>query len=476
MLFNSLEFAIFLPLVFIVYWSLQRFSLVVRNLFLAAMSCVFYGWWDYRFLSLIALSAVVDFVVAPFLHKESDKRRRLVLLSVSVGTNLGVLAAFKYFNFFKDSFAELMLLVGFRPSMPTLDILLPVGISFYTFQTLSYTIDVYRGRMTPTRDFVAFFAFVSFFPQLVAGPIERAQNLLPQFLERRKFVLSDSRDGLRRMLLGFLKKVVVADNLAPHVDEIFGNYSTCDSSTLLVGVFLFAMQIYCDFSGYSDIAIGTARLFGFELTQNFAYPYFSRNFGEFWSRWHISLSSWFRDYLYIPLGGNRATRLRRAINIIVTFSVSGLWHGANWTYVVWGLLNGLYYVPYVFMGQRDKTTGVVAEGRLFPGVRDVVNISITFSATLLAWVFFRSPTLTDAFAYLARFVTTPWGGIAGDLIWPLAVCILVLMIEWLQRSKVHALAIEGFPVVLRWTIYVFGIAAFIVFGNFGRHEFIYFQF
>ena len=340
MLFNSLIFPIFLVAAFAIYWLLARAPLKVQNLFLIGASYLFYGWWDPRFLSLIFVSSLVDYVVGRVLAKETRPGRRKTLLTVSLLTNLGILGFFKYFNFFIDSFVELLALVGIEAHVTTLRIILPVGISFYTFQTLSYTIDIYRKKIDHTEDAIAFFAFVSFFPQLVAGPIERAASLLPQFLRKREFELDKAKDGMRQMLWGFFKKVVIADNVAGHVNTIFDGYHSYDGFTLFLGVFFFAIQIYCDFSGYSDIAIGVARLFGFSLMRNFAFPYFSRDIAEFWRRWHISLSTWFRDYVYIPLGGSRtATRARHIANIIITFTVSGLWHGANWTFVIWGFLN-----------------------------------------------------------------------------------------------------------------------------------------
>lgn len=333
MIFNSLAFVVFLPLVFMVYWGTRVSSARLQNVVIIIASYVFYGWWDVRFLSLIVLSSAVDFVVGLNLEGEQRSGHRKLLLLLSVATNIGLLATFKHFNFFVSSFASLTESIGFGANLPSLQIILPVGISFYTFQTLSYTIDIYRRKIGATRDPFAFFAFVSFFPQLVAGPIERAANLLPQFGRARVFSSSLATEGLRQMLWGMAKKVVVADNLAPHVEAIFRDYASLDGLTLAWGAVLFSFQVYCDFSGYSDIAVGTARLFGVKLSADFAYPYFSGSIVEFWRRWHISLSSWFRDYVYIPLGGSRVSHVARIRNILVTFTVSGLWHGANWTFV-----------------------------------------------------------------------------------------------------------------------------------------------
>ncbi len=397
MLFNSFAFAVFLPVVFGLYWALGRQRTRMQNGLLLVASYVFYGWWDPRFLSLIVVSSIVDYVVGLRMAAEEQRARRKALLIVSLATNLGILGFFKYFNFFVDSFAELLGLFGLHANMPALRIILPVGISFYTFQTLSYTIDIYRREIEPTRDMLAFFTFVAFFPQLVAGPIERAKSLLPQFLGERSFDTERAKDGLRQMLWGLAKKVVIADNLAGHVDDIFRGAPDLDGMTLFLGTFFFAVQIYCDFSGYSDIAIGTARLFGFSLMRNFAFPYFSRDIAEFWRRWHISLSTWFRDYVYFPLGGSRVGKPRHIWNLIVTFTVSGFWHGANWTFIIWGFLNAVYYVPLMLVKHHRRNLDTVAEGRLLPSVREALAMLATFGATLIAWVFFRAATVGDAF-------------------------------------------------------------------------------
>jgi len=325
MLFNSIEFAIFLPIVFILYWFVTNRDLRVQNLLLLVASYVFYGWWDYRFLSLIVFSSIVDYSIGLQMSKTDAQNKRKLLLFASLCVNLGLLGFFKYYNFFIDSFVDAFTFFGHSINPDRLNIILPVGISFYTFQTLSYTIDVYKRKLEPTKDILSFFAFVSFFPQLVAGPIERATNL----------------DGMRQILWGLFKKVAIADNCAVFVNLIFANSADHSGSTLFIGAILFAFQIYCDFSGYSDIAIGTARLFGFNLMKNFAFPYFSRDIAEFWRRWHISLSTWFRDYLYIPLGGSRGSNYVKIRNTFIIFIVSGFWHGANWTFIVWGFLNAL---------------------------------------------------------------------------------------------------------------------------------------
>jgi D-alanyl-lipoteichoic acid acyltransferase DltB (MBOAT superfamily) len=394
---------------------------------------------------------------------------------VSVLVNLGLLGVFKYFNFFADSLTALAAGVGWEPGFVTLQIVLPVGISFYTFQTLSYTIDVYRGRIPPTTDFVAFTAYVAFFPQLVAGPIERATNLLPQFLAPRRFDFASAQDGMRQILWGLFKKVVVADTCGMVVDEVFAAPGDFSSLTLALGAVFFAFQIYGDFSGYSDIAIGTSRLFGFSLMRNFAFPYFSRDIAEFWRRWHISLSTWFRDYLYFPLGGSRVSRGRVVRNVFIIFLVSGLWHGANWTFVVWGLLNALYFVPLLLGSRNRMHLDVVAEDRSWPTPGEVVQVGMTFGLTCLAWIFFRADSVGDAVTYLQAMLT-------GPLVTPLrlssvglAVAAVMIGIEWIQRRREHGLECGSWHPAVRRAMYAFCVLA--IMKHFGvQREFIYFQF
>ncbi len=387
---------------------------------------------------------------------------------------------FKYFNFFVDSFGLLLTSLGFSANLPTLQVLLPVGISFYTFQTLSYTIDVYKKKIEPTRDFIAFFAFVSFFPQLVAGPIERAKNLVPQFLKRRKFDVVQAEDGMRQMLWGFFKKMVIADNAAYYVNEIFANYQDQSGATLLLGAVLFGFQIYGDFSGYSDIAIGTARLFGFNLMQNFAFPYFSRDIAEFWRRWHISLSTWFRDYVYIPLGGSRCSRTKQFRNTMIIFIVSGFWHGANFTFLAWGALHALLFLPLLLTKRNRKHTDVVSSRDIIQNPMVVLKILFTFLMVTLAWIFFRAPTIVDAFAYLKIIATGLFDKPAVHYVihqQPFFYGIVLMFImEWIHRVRQHGLQIERWPLVVRWFMYI-GISVFIfMFGNFNQTEFIYFAF
>ncbi len=476
MLFNSFAFAAFLPIVFTAYWSLGRARWRIQNAFLLAASYVFYGWWDWRFLSLVVLSSAVDFAVGRGLAKAEAPRVRRALLWVSLSVNLGMLGFFKYFGFFVDSAIALLESVGLEPGRTTLAIVLPMGISFYTFQTLSYTVDVYRGKLQPTRDPIAFFAFVSFFPQIVAGPIERAHSLLPQFRRPRVFCPTRAADGLRQMLWGLAKKVVVADNLAPVVDHAFAHHAQLDSVTLTLAAALFTVQLYCDFSGYSSMAIGIARLFGFELSRNFAYPFFARSMAELWRRWHISLSSWFRDYVYVPLGGSRHGLSRALRNVILVFVVSGLWHGADWSFAVWGLLNGLFLVPSMLSGHRVPRD-VVAAGRLLPTLREAASMARTFWLYTFSLVFFRATGIGDAGAYLTRLATA---GVAGfdpaPLTEPLLLAGLMLAIEWLHRDAPHGLSLGRLPLLARWAAYCGVALTIMVVGSIDERAFVYFQF
>ncbi len=478
MLFNSFAFAVFLPVVFVLYWLLQRSPLKAQNLFLLVASYVFYGWWDWRFLILIFASSLTDYMVGRGLATTGDDQRRKLLVGASLVVNLGLLGYFKYYNFFIESVSDLLRMLGMHPSVSTLSIILPVGISFYTFQTLSYTIDIYRGKVEPVRDPIAFFAFVSFFPQLVAGPVERARNLLPQFTVRRRFDPALASDGMRQILWGLLKKMVVADNVGLVVDHVFGAYHEMGWLSLLIGGTMFSVQIYCDFSGYTDIAIGTARLFGFDLMRNFAYPYFSRNLTEFWSRWNISISSWFRDYVYIPLGGSRVSSLRHMVNLVITFTVSGLWHGANLTFVVWGFAHGLCYVATMVTGHTTRYDDIVAKGRLLPSPREAAAMLMTLVPVVLTAIVFRTPTISASGVFIAKMFTLQGGTWPGLAYFAEALVITGVMfaVEWLQRERRHGLAIHFMPRPLRWAVYYVAVAVLVLWGNFGQHEFIYFQF
>jgi alginate O-acetyltransferase complex protein AlgI len=478
MLFNSLDFAVFLPIVFLLYWFLANKTLKGQNFFIVVASYVFYGWWDWKFLSLILFSTLVDYLVGYRLAKEKKQESRKMLLWVSILVNLGFLGFFKYYNFFLDNFIDAFTILGIPFQANTLNIILPVGISFYTFQTLSYSIDVYKRRLEPTYDFIAFAAFVSFFPQLVAGPIERATNLLPQFFKKRSFDYVKAVDGMRQILWGLFKKVVIADNCAEYANEIFANYQEHNGSTLALGAAFFAIQIYGDFSGYSDMAIGTSRIFGFNLTQNFAFPYFSRDIAEFWRRWHISLSTWFRDYLYIPLGGSKGGTWMKIRNTFIIFIVSGFWHGANWTFIIWGALNAIYFLPLLVTKRNRSNLGVVAEGRLLPSLKELFQIALTFSLTCFAWVFFRAENLHHAFGFLSRFFSDPIFVMPEKR--PVQLLIIIALffsVEWIGRSNKHAL--ESLAKInskkMRWFIYVLVFMAIVFYGA-REQKFIYFNF
>lgn len=478
MLFNSIEFAIFLPIVFILYWFVFKKHLRWQNVLIVASSFVFYGWWDWRFLFLMIFSASIDFFAGIKIEKSDSQKRRKFFLLLSIFTNLGILGVFKYFNFFIDNFTRTFSFLGYQINPVSLNVILPVGISFYTFQALSYTIDVYRKQLPAVKDPVSYFAYISFFPQLVAGPIERATNLLPQFFKERKFDYSHAVNGLRQILWGLFKKIVIADNCSIYANEIFSHYKSYSGSTLLLGSFFFAFQIYCDFSGYSDIAIGSARLFGFNLMRNFAYPYFSRDIAEFWRRWHISLSTWFRDYVYIPLGGTRGHIKIRLRNLFIIFLVSGFWHGANWTFIAWGLLNALYFLPLLIFGKHRKNLNIAGEGKLFPSINEFLQICITFLLTSFAWIFFRSKSLSDAFAYISGIFSKSF--FKAPEIFPksfITIIIVFILIEWIQREKQHALQFDTlkWPRPVRWGFYLLLILIIFLYGGV-QQQFIYFQF
>ena len=482
MLFNSIDFAIFLPVVFILYWFVTNNKLKLQNFLIVAASYLFYGWWDWRFLSLIIFSTIVDYTVGRKLQNEENQIRRKALLWTSILVNLGFLGLFKYYNFFLDNFLTAFAFFGKEIKANSLNIILPVGISFYTFQTLSYTIDVYKRKLQPTKDFIAFSAFVSFFPQLVAGPIERATNVLSQFHKKRTFDYSKAVDGMRQILWGLFKKVVIADNCAEFANHIFNNSAEMNGSTLVLGALFFTFQIYGDFSGYSDIAIGTSRLFGFNLMKNFSFPYFSRDIAEFWRRWHISLSTWFRDYLYIPLGGSRGGTLMKVRNTFIIFMISGFWHGANWTFIVWGALNAIYFLPLLLLNKNRMNTDTVARGKYLPSFKEFFKMGITFTLTVLAWVFFRAENIQHAYNYLSGifshslFSSPYYTGIG--LAQPTILLIIVfILVEWIGREDEYAIEKFGlkWKSPLRYVIYYSIAFAIFYFGG-KEQQFIYFQF
>lgn len=476
MLFNSVDFAVFLPLVFLLYWAGFHRKTASRSAFLVVVSYLFYGWWDWRFLLLIALSSGLDFHIAQRIGASDNDRYRKVCLWLSIGFNIGVLAFFKYANFFIDSFISAFTLLGADLSPWSLQLILPVGISFYTFQTLSYTIDVYRNKIKVTSDWLSFFAYVSFFPQLVAGPIERAASLLPQFKTPKHFDPAIIRSGLHLMLWGFFKKLVVADNCGYWVDLIFADPASHSSMVLLLGIVLFAFQIYGDFSGYSDIAIGVGRLFGFQLRRNFAYPYFSRNVAEFWRRWHISLSTWFRDYLYIPLGGSRGGRGQQARNVLVIFLISGFWHGANWTFIIWGLIHALLFLPLIVGGRNRTYLSTIAQGRVLPGVWEGFAMLYTFILVGLAWVFFRADSVTAAFTYFGHLFTFSHFGFRLGMVFPLLAIAVLLLVEWFSREEEIVFLFLAKQAWVRWGAYWAVGLAILLFSPSEPSVFIYFQF
>lgn len=473
MLFNSYEFAIYLVIAFLLYWFVFNKQLKLQNLFLLLISYVFYGWWDWRFLILIAFSTCVDFGVGILLEKTINKKPRKLIFALSCFVNLGLLGFFKYCNFFIDSFNGVLDSFGYNMSLTSLHIILPVGISFYTFQSLSYTIDVYKQKMKPTHDFISFAAFISFFPQLVAGPIERARHILPQFYVNRQFNYESAKSGMRQILWGLFKKIVIADSCSVAVDHIFTNYSRLPGSTLALGAIYFSIQIYCDFSGYSSIAIGTAKLFGFSLMTNFSFPYFSKSVAEFWRNWHISLSTWFRDYVYIPLGGNKGTLTKTIINILIVFTISGFWHGANNTFIIWGALNGLFLIPSVF---KKSNANKQAESKLIPFVFEFASMLFTFSLITFAWIFFRSATLTDATEYIKHMFskslfTYP---VQHTMALILPLILFLFSIEWIDKNYVDFFK-SKVPVFFRWLAYLILAIMCLVFYK-QDQAFIYFQF
>lgn len=481
MLFNSLSFAIFLPIVFLVYWFLGKKSYKWQNIFLLAASYYFYAQWDWRFVFLLAFSTALDYFSGIKIHNADAIRSKRIWLILSVGINLGFLGFFKYYNFFIHEFSELLNKIGFQPHFFTLQIILPVGISFYTFHGLSYVFDIYNEKIKPTKNIVDYTLFVSFFPLLVAGPIERATHLLPQIKRKRMFDHSKVSDGLRQILWGLFKKMVIADNCAIYANEIFANYETQSGSNLFLGALFFTFQIYGDFSGYSDIALGSARMLGFNLLKNFNFPYFSRNIAEFWRRWHISLSSWFKDYLYIPLGGSRGGNWMRIRNTFIIFLVSGLWHGANWTFIVWGGLNALFIMPSIILKTNRRHLDIIAVGKLFPNFREFIQMSVTFLLTVFCWIFFRSETVTDAFNYILELFSDSllsFPTLNKTALGTLILITFMMIVEWVDRENNYAL--EKFflnqPRWIRWSFYTFIILLLGLFMQTNETPFIYFQF
>lgn len=469
MLFNSIDFAIFLPIVFALFWTVGRLGANVQNWILLVASYVFYGFWDWRFLGLLAFSSAFDYFVGAELHKQTDKRKRKTFFWASVAVNLILLGFFKYYNFFADSFVNAFSFFGQQVSLGSLQVLLPVGISFYTFQSMSYAFDIYRRELEPVKSIVPFMTFVAFFPHMVAGPIQRASFFLPQFLTHKKFDYALASKGLKLMLFGFFMKVAIADRLSLYVDAVYGNVDLHTGWSQLLATFFFAFQIYGDFAGYSLIAIGCAWLFGFHMSPNFNRPYFSGSFREFWSRWHISLSTWFKDYLYIPLGGNRGTKARTYANLFATFVISGLWHGANWTFVVWGALHGAYQIA-------ERTLSEMLKIKL----PKIVSIPLVFALTCLAWVFFRAATVQDAF-HIVGTVFTHLGssihiGDIGILAFSVMGVLLLILIEIMHEYYPNVTLLNHRLAPVRYATIVAMLVFIISLGVFDGSQFIYFQF
>ncbi|KFF04817.1 MBOAT family O-acyltransferase [Flavobacterium reichenbachii] len=482
MLFNSLNFAIFLPIVFVLYWLVVNKSLKSQNALLLLSSYFFYACWDWRFLFLLIFSTGLDYFSGIKIFESKNQITKKFWFWLSISINLGFLGVFKYYNFFVESFAEAVSGFGVHINSLTLDVLLPVGISFYTFHGLSYVIDIYKGRINAEKNIVDYSVFVSFFPLLVAGPIERATHLLPQIQKKRIFDYTKAVDGLRQILWGLFKKIVIADQCAQYANDIFNNSAEYSGSTLVLGAVFFAFQIYGDFSGYSDIAIGTARLFGIDLLRNFAFPYFSRDIAEFWRRWHISLSTWFRDYLYIPLGGSKGGMWMKIRNTFIIFIVSGFWHGANWTFIVWGFLHALYIMPSIIFERNRKNLDIVAQGKYLPNAKEFLQMVLTFSLTVFAWIFFRANNLEHAVSYISEIFSSSLFTIpkydGDDFKKVMFLLLLIFMVmEWLGREDQFAIAKLGLkwkPIFRYATYYAIIIAIFWFSGK--EQQFIYFQF
>ena len=472
MLFNSIEFALFLPAVFLLYWLVFQRNVRAQNLFVVAVSYLFYGWWDWRFLFLIAFTSLCSWGSGLLIERHRNRPVAKIVHISNIVLNLAILGVFKYYDFFVTSFANLFL--NGRTDGLLLNIILPVGISFYTFQALSYSIDVYREKLEPTRDIVQFFAFVSFFPQLVAGPIERATNLLPQFAKPRTFDYAQAVDGIRQILWGLFKKIAVADNCVAYVDYVYGSYASQSGSTLAIAAVLFAFQIYGDFSGYSDIAIGTSKLFGIRLMRNFNNPYFSRDIAEFWRRWHISLTTWFRDYVYIPLGGSRVPKAKVVRNTFVIFLLSGFWHGANWTFLAWGAFHALLFLPLILSGRNRKYTSGIAEGRALPTWSEAGRMLLTFALVTVGWILFRADSIGQAWQYLTLL---PGRGVLYTE--GLAACtvyvLIMLVMEWVHRAGNHGLDLRIHSAAIRYLLY-YSLIVIMFFAYSNSETFIYFQF
>lgn len=468
----------FLPIVFCLYWFLPKGRLPLQNLIIIVSSYVFYAWLDVRFLGLIVLTSLSTWFAALYVDASDGKRKGRWWVSLAnIVLNIGILCVFKYLNFFGENFARLFQLLGFELSWTTRTLVLPIGISFYTFTALSYSLDVYMGKLKAERNLLTVFSYVAFFPQLLAGPIARATHLMPQFRSVRTFDYASAVEGMRQILWGLFKKVVIADNIAVLIAPIFDNYQEYSASTLLLGAFYFTIQIYCDFSGYSDMAIGIARLFGIRLLPNFSTPYFSRNVAEFWRRWHISLNTWFRDYIYIPLGGNRVSRFVTIRNTMIIFAVCGFWHGASWTFVVWGIYHGLLFIPLILTGGNKRYKGVICENSVLPSMREIGGVIMTFIAVMFGWILFRSETISQGAGYICGIFDASLFSIPGFInIKVLVLTIVMLVVEWFGRKNEFAFNVEAIRSAwVRRGIYLFVLLLIFLFGR-TSESFIYFNF
>ena len=482
MFFNSIEFLVFLPIVYCLYWYIFNKSLKTQNLVILIASYFFYGWWSYKFLFLLFLSTLIDFAFGFLVASENPRKRKLFLI-LSIVNNLLVLGVFKYYNFFALETKSFLELFGFNVSPYILNIALPVGISFYTFHGMSYVFDIYRNNFKPVKSFTDYAVFVSFFPLLVAGPIERASHLLPQVQQKRWFNIKQAIEGSKLILWGLFKKVVVADTLAPIVNKIFSQYQLHSTTTLVLGAIYFSFQIYCDFSGYSDIAIGLGKLFGFELLSNFKFPYFSRDVAEFWRRWHISLSSWFRDYLYFPLGGSKNGKWLAVRNTFIIFLVSGFWHGASWKFITWGFIHACGFLPLLLLGKnRVHVLDTVAQHKKFPSIKELTQMLWTFSFVTFAWIFFRADGFLQATGYIKCIFSNfqnPLEFILYKRGFPLVA--IVILMDWLFRRDARSINLNIKNYYLRTMIYsAVAVIVFVFFcinsTKYGTSNFIYFQF
>lgn len=482
MLFNSINFVVFLPIVFLLYWFITNKSLKLQNILLLIASYFFYACWDWRFLLLLMFSTLLDYFTGLKMSGNDNQKSKKLWLWLSITINVGFLCIFKYYNFFVDSFIQTFSYLGLTFNPWNLKIILPVGISFYTFHGLSYVLDIYNNRIKAERNLIDYAVFVSFFPLLVAGPIERATHLLPQIKQKRTFEYAEAVDGMRQILWGFFKKMVIADNCAVFANATFNNQNDYESLSLILGVIFFTIQVYCDFSGYSDIAIGVAKLFGIRLMRNFAFPFFSRDIAEFWRRWHISLTTWFRDYLYIPLGGNQGTFWIKFRNVLIIFLVSGFWHGANWTFITWGAINAFYFLPLLIRAKNRINLDIVAQGKNLPSLKEFFQMVLTFGLFTFSMIVFRAESLKQAIDYIARIFSTSFLTFPQiiEIYGFTAIVILIVifvLIEWFGREGQYALERidHKFSRPFRYAIYYAILITIFWFGG-REQQFIYFQF